>query len=72
MKLLSGTRVNTLTYLKVTNMDIVDTERTFVFDKVLKSSRRKYCQKPLIFRAYPECPELCSAKDLLNYFYIYG
>ena len=55
--LLSGTRVNTLTHLKVTNMYMTDTECTFVFDEVLKHSRPKYCQKLLIFRAYPECSE---------------
>ena len=45
--LLSGTRVNTLTHLKVTNMYITDTECTFVFDEVLKHSRPIYCQKLL-------------------------
>ena len=61
MILLSGTRVNTSTYLNVTNMYITDTECTFVFKEVLKHSRTKYFQKPLIFRAYPKCPESCSA-----------
>ena len=46
LMLLSGTRVNTLTHLKVTNMYITNTESTFVFDGVLKHSRLKYCQKP--------------------------
>ena len=46
LMLLSGTRVNTLTQLKVTNMYITNTESTFVFDGVLKDSRLKYCQKP--------------------------
>ena len=67
MMLLSATRVNTLTHLKITNIYITDTECTFVFDEVLKYSRPKYCQKPLIFRAYHECPNLCPAKVLLNY-----
>ena len=67
MMLLLGTRVNTLTHLKVTNMYITDTECTFVFDEVLKHSRPKHCQKPLIFRAYPEYPALCPVKNLLNY-----
>ena len=56
-----------MTHLKVINMYITDTEYTFVFDAVLKHSRPKYCLKPLFFRAYPECPELCSVKSLLNY-----
>ena len=67
MMLLSGTRINTLTHLKVTNMYITDTECLFVLDEVLKHSRPKYCQKPLIFRANPECPELCPVKNLLKY-----
>ena len=37
--------VNTLTYLKATNIYITDTECTFVIEKVLKHSRSKYCQK---------------------------
>ena len=64
---LSGTRINTLTHLKVTNMYITDTECTFVFDVVLKHSKPKYCQKPLILRAYPECPELCPVRNLSNH-----
>ena len=68
MMLLSGTLVNTLTYLKVTNIHIIDTECTFVFDEALKYSRPKYCQKFLIFRACPECPDLSPAKTLLNFF----
>ena len=67
MMSLSGTRINTLTHLKVTNMYITDTECTFVFDEVLKHSKPKYCQKPLILRAYPECPELCPVRNLSNY-----
>ena len=47
MMLLSGTQVNTITYLKVTNMYITDTKCTVVFDEVLKHSRPKCCQKTL-------------------------
>ena len=65
--LLSGARVNTLTNLQVTNTYITDTECTFVFDEVLKHYTPKYCQKPLMFRAYPKCSELCPVKNLLNY-----
>ena len=63
MMLLSGTRVNTVTRLKVTNMHITDTECIFVFDEVLKYCRSKYCQNPLIFKVYPEFPELFSVKN---------
>ena len=37
MMLLSGIQVNKLTHLKVTNMCIIDTECTFVFDEVLNT-----------------------------------
>ena len=60
MMLLSGTRVNTLTHLKVTNMYITDTKCAFVFDKVIKHSRPKCSEKALIFRVYPKCPQLCQ------------
>ena len=63
MMLLSGTRVNTVTPLKVTNMHITDTECIFVFDEVLKYCRPKYCQNPLIFKVYPEFPDLFSVKN---------
>ena len=64
MMLLSETRVSTLTHLKATYIYITDTECTFVFDEVLKHSRPRYCQKPLTFRAYFECPALCPVKNL--------
>ena len=48
-------------------MYITDTKCTFVFDEVLKHSRPKCCQKPLTFRAHPECPDLWPLKNLLNY-----
>ena len=63
MMLLSGTRVNTVTSLNVTNVHITDTECTFVFDEVLKYCRPKYCQNSLIFKAYPEFQELCQLKN---------
>ena len=50
--ILAGERVDTLVYLKVTNMYITDTEVTFTFDEVLKHSRPNYKQEPLIFRAF--------------------
>ena len=66
MMLLSGTRINTLTHLEVTNMYITDTECTFVFDEILKHSRSIYCQKHLIFRAYLKYPELYPVKKLIK------
>ena len=50
--ILAGIRVNTLVHLKVTSMNITDTEVTFTFDVVLKHSRPSYKQKPLIFRTF--------------------
>ena len=58
MILPSGTQVNTMTHLKVTNIHITDTKYAFVFDEVLKHSRPKYYQNPLIFTAYAEFPDL--------------
>ena len=65
--LLIGTRVNTLTHLNVTNTFITENECSFTFDEVLKHSRPNYCRKPLVFRAYPECPSLCLVTTLLKY-----
>lgn len=65
--LLIGTRVNTLTHLNVTNTFITENECSFTFDEVLKHSRPNYCRKPLVFRAYPECPSLCLVATLLKY-----
>ena len=33
----------------------------------IKTPRPKYCQKPLIFKEYPECSELWPVKNLVNY-----
>lgn len=67
LMLLIGTRVNTLTHLNVTNTFITENECSFTFDEVLKHSRPNYCRKPLVFRAYPECPSLCLVATLLKY-----
>ena len=67
LMLLSGTRLNTLTHLKITNMYLTVTEYTFIFAKVSKHSRHKYCQKLLICRTCPECSEFYPVKNLLNY-----
>ena len=57
--LLSGSRVNSILHLKITNMYLTDTECTFVFDNVLKHSRPTFKEKPLVFRAFPQNPKLC-------------
>ena len=40
--LLSGSRVNSISHLKITNMYLTDTECTFIFDNVLKHSRLSF------------------------------
>ena len=67
MMLLVGTRVNTLTHLKVTNTLITENGCFFTFDEALKHSRPNHYRKPLVFRAYPECPSLCLVAILLKY-----
>ena len=52
--LLSGSRVNSISHLKITNMYLTDTECTFVFDDVLKYSEQSFKENPLVFRAFPE------------------
>ena len=49
MILLSGTRVNTLTCVKVIKMFIIENESSFTFDEVLKRFCPNYCQKSLAF-----------------------
>ena len=49
MILLSGTRVNTLTCVKVIKMFIIENESSFTFDEVLKRFCHNYCQKSLAF-----------------------
>ena len=63
--LLSGSRVNSISHLKITNMYLTDTECTFVFDDVLKHSRPSFKEKPLVFRAFPQNPKLCPASTLI-------
>ena len=65
LTLLSGTRVKTLTHLKVTNMFKPENACSFIFDVVLKHSRSN--QKPLAFQAYPECRSMCTEAILLKY-----
>ena len=65
--LLSGSRVNSISHLKITNMYLTDTECTFVFDDVLKHSRPSFKEKPLVFRAFPQNPKLCPVSTLIQY-----
>ena len=65
MVLLPGTDVNILTRLKVTKMFITENKFSFTSDKALKNALPNYCQKPLAFQAYLECPSLCPFVALL-------
>ena len=65
--LLSGSRVNSISHLKITNIYLTDTECTFVFDDALKHSRPSFKEKPLVFRAFPQNPKLCPASTLIQY-----
>ena len=64
---LSGHRVNTLEYLKITNMYISETECTFVFSSVVKHSWPGYHQQPLILRSFPSNPSLCPVTNITQY-----
>ena len=48
LMLLSGSRVNSISHLKISNMYLTDTECTFVFDDVLKHSRPYFKEKCLV------------------------
>ena len=65
--LLSGSRVNSISHLKITNMYLTDTECTFVFDDVLKHSRLSFKEKPLVFRRFPQNPKLWPVSILIQY-----
>ena len=64
--LLSGSRVNSISHLKITNIYLTDTECTFAFDDALKHSRPSFKEKPLVFRAIPENPKLFTLIQYLD------
>ena len=61
---LSSSRVNTISKLKITKMYLTDDECNFIFDELLKYSRPSHQEKPLVFPAFPENPKLCSVTIL--------
>ena len=65
--ILSGSRVNMLSHFKVSNMTLTDTECTFIFSDVLRTSVEGVSAKPLVFRAYPYDSTLCPVKTMLAY-----
>ena len=72
LMILSGSRVNMLSHLKVSNMSLTDTECTFVFDDVLKTSTEGEVAKHITYRAYPDDPSLCPVKTILKYLDVRG
>ena len=69
--LLSGSCVNSISHLKITNMYLTDTECTFVFDDALKHSRPSFKEKPLVFRACIQNPKLCPVSIFIQHLNIW-
>ena len=67
LMILSGNRVNMLTYFDVEHMYITEQEVTFTFGHVLKTTRPNFNSKPMTFRAYQGCPSLCPVTAIWNY-----
>ena len=65
--ILAGTRVNSISHMKISFMYLNDTEVTFVFDENLKHSRPGVVTTPLTFRSYPACESLCPVHSLKKY-----
>ena len=68
--ILSGSRVNSILNLKITNLYLTNEECSFTFDTVLKHSRENFNVDPIVFRAYPHDQKLCPVyhtKIYLNY-----
>ena len=65
--LLSGSYVNLISHLNITNMYLTDTECTFVLDDVLKHSRPSFKEKRLVFGAFPQNTKLCPVCTLIQY-----
>ena len=69
LMILSGNRVNMLTHFDVTHMYLTEDldSCTFTFGHVLKATRPNFNDKPMRFKAYPLCPQLCPVKAIDNY-----
>ena len=65
--ILSGSRVNMLSHFKVSNMKLTDTECTFLFNDVLKTTSEGEKSKKLTYKAYPYDHSLCPVKTMLSY-----
>ena len=67
LMILSGNRVNMLTHFNISNMYITQQECTFTFEHVLKTTRPGFNAEPMVFRAYPQCPQLCPVNTIWKY-----
>ena len=67
--LLAGTRVNTLTHIKITHMYLAFdfSEVTFTFDENLKHSRIGFNTGPITYKAFPQDIRLCPVHTLRLY-----
>ena len=65
--LLSGSYVNLISHLNISNMYLTDTECTFLLDDVLKHSRPSFKEKRLVFGTFPQNPKLCPVCTLIQY-----
>ena len=57
--ILSGSRVNSILNLKITNLYLTNGKCSFTFDTVLKHSRENFKVDPIVFRAYPHDQNSC-------------
>ena len=67
LMILSGNRVNMLSHFALNNMLITNSECTFVFDEVLKTSNPNFNIAPMTFREYPARPDLCPVRLIWKY-----
>ena len=67
LMILSGNRVNMLTHFDVIHLTLTPEECTFTFGHVLKTTRPNFNTKPMTFRAYPHCPQLCPVSTVWQY-----
>ena len=69
LMILSGNRVNMLTHFDIQHMYITldESECTFTFGHVLKTSRANFNAERMTFKAFPDCPPLCPVKAICDY-----
>ena len=67
--LLSGERINTLSWFDIKNMIIDEHKCAFIPSKLLKHSRPCYCyvNKPVKFYVHEENPNICPVQTIKHY-----